>query len=200
MSSTHSPPPPLSVTREWASAPRINVATPPSPLSLPSLGSPASMGQPTPPAGPSSLGSSGPHGNFNLQISESPRLSASPRIQSLSLEVGSSPAQRGISGDDSWKGEILDNFLFLGDRVCGRPPTSRRPKRARAGGRGGARIQPVPHCGALPGGPRRAAPGAAQRSPRHPAHHAENTDANTPRGAGRPLTLLLMPHRACPPR
>ena len=41
----------------------------------------------------------------------------SPRIQSLSLEIGASPTQRGVALEDSWKGEILDGFLFLGDRV-----------------------------------------------------------------------------------
>jgi len=52
-----------------------------------------------------------------LTIECSPRIS-SPRIQSLSLEIGSSPANaRGVNLEDSWKGEILPDFLFLGDRV-----------------------------------------------------------------------------------
>ena len=45
-------------------------------------------------------------------------LRRSPRIQSLSLEIGASPASvRGVNLEDSWKGEILPGFLFLGDRV-----------------------------------------------------------------------------------
>ena len=36
----------------------------------------------------------------------------------MSLEIGSSPANaRGVNLEDSWKGEILPDFLFLGDRV-----------------------------------------------------------------------------------
>ena len=46
----------------------------------------------------------------------------SPRIQSLSLEIGSSPANaRGVNLEDSWKGEILPDFLFLGDRCVAAP-------------------------------------------------------------------------------
>jgi len=42
--------------------------------------------------------------------------SRSPRIGGLSLELGSSP--RGPTAfEDSWKGEILADFLFLGDRM-----------------------------------------------------------------------------------
>jgi hypothetical protein len=34
------------------------------------------------------------------------------------LEIGASPASvRGVTLEDSWKGEILPGFLFLGDRV-----------------------------------------------------------------------------------
>jgi len=42
--------------------------------------------------------------------------SVSPRIQSLSLELGSSPRRR-FSMEDSWKGEILPEFLYIGDRL-----------------------------------------------------------------------------------
>ncbi len=41
----------------------------------------------------------------------------SPRIQSLSLELGCGLSSRGVPIEDSWKGEILPDFLFLGDRV-----------------------------------------------------------------------------------
>jgi len=42
----------------------------------------------------------------------------SPRLQSLSLEVsGGGTSARGVALEDSWKGEILPGFLFLGDRV-----------------------------------------------------------------------------------
>jgi len=41
----------------------------------------------------------------------------SPRIQSLSLEIGSSSTVRALPLEDSWKGEILPDFLYLGDRV-----------------------------------------------------------------------------------
>jgi predicted protein tyrosine phosphatase len=54
---------------------------------------------------------------LELSIDCSPRL-GSPGIQSLSLELSSGPGSaRGASLEDSWKGEILENFLFLGDRV-----------------------------------------------------------------------------------
>ena len=34
------------------------------------------------------------------------------------MEIGASPASvRGVTLEDSWKGEILPGFLFLGDRV-----------------------------------------------------------------------------------
>ena len=56
----------------------------------------------------------------------------SPRIQSLSLEIGSSPANaRGVNLEDSWKGEILPDFLFLGDR-CAAPPVARIPSNVAA--------------------------------------------------------------------
>lgn len=53
-----------------------------------------------------------------LSIECSPR--SSPRLQTLSLEVGLS--RRGSPhtsnfDEESWKGEILPNFLYLGDRV-----------------------------------------------------------------------------------
>ena len=41
----------------------------------------------------------------------------SPRIQNLSLELGCGLSSRGVPIEDSWKGEILPDFLFLGDRV-----------------------------------------------------------------------------------
>jgi len=44
------------------------------------------------------------------------RAKRSPRIQSLSLELGSCSAHTRFL-EDSWRGEILPDFLFLGDRV-----------------------------------------------------------------------------------
>lgn len=42
--------------------------------------------------------------------------SQSPRIGGLSLELGSSPRGPHVM-EDSWKGEILPGFLYLGDRM-----------------------------------------------------------------------------------
>lgn len=71
----------------------------------------------SPQGAPHGLRQAGAPPGMGLTIECSPRLS-SPRIQSLSLEIGASPASvRGVTLEDSWKGEILPGFLFLGDRV-----------------------------------------------------------------------------------
>ena len=71
----------------------------------------------SPQGAPHGMRQAGAPPGMGLTIECSPRLS-SPRIQSLSLEIGASPASvRGVTLEDSWKGEILPGFLFLGDRV-----------------------------------------------------------------------------------
>ncbi|KAL1522198.1 hypothetical protein AB1Y20_021836 [Prymnesium parvum] len=68
--------------------------------------------------GASPAGGEGRAGGGGLSIECGPRL-GSPRIQSLNLELLSSPpgSARAVTLEESWKGEILPDFLFLGDRV-----------------------------------------------------------------------------------
>ena len=54
--------------------------------------------------------------SMGLSIECSSRM-GSPRIQSLSLELLASPSARSVPLEESWKGEILTDFLYLGDRV-----------------------------------------------------------------------------------
>ncbi len=61
-----------------------------------------------------------PAGPLGLQIeAPSPRVpSGSPQLQSLSLDVGTPHSgPRGKTSEEGWKGEILPDFLYLGDRV-----------------------------------------------------------------------------------